>query len=50
MFTEIADEPLIICESIKAGSVIHDQEEIWAIPALPFWENLHSDITKESLK
>lgn len=45
MLTETANETLIICERIKAGSMIHDQEEIWAIPA-----SLQADIRKESLK
>lgn len=49
MLTGIANEPLIICERIK-GLLIHDQEEIWAIPPLLFQENLHADIRKESLK
>lgn len=49
MLTGIANEPLIICERIK-GLLIHDQEEIWAIPPLLFQENLHADIRKESPK
>lgn len=44
MLTEIANEPLVICERIKAGSLIHDQEEMWAIPPL------HADLRTSKSK